>query len=90
MPIWCPNAIDYAAGVDITDYKTGIVYTEEEALMLQAMDNPIVHRLLNKGRKIGCWLKTAEELKTILYARLKNEEEANVSNQAGSNRDGTS
>ena len=51
--IWNPDAIDYSLGVDITDVLTGMVYTQEQA---EKLDREIQHRLVNRGRKIGCWV----------------------------------
>ena len=50
---WSKLAIDYSKGIDITDYLTGIVYTEEEA---HKQPLEIRKRLTNVGRVIGCWV----------------------------------
>ena len=58
MPVWNPHAIDYSAGVDILDPVTNKVYTDEEA---HKQPPEIRSRLINKGRKIGCWVMTTKE-----------------------------
>ena len=51
--VWSSVAIDYSAGTDIYDYETKTYYTEEEA---RAQPPEIRCRLVNKPRKIGCWV----------------------------------
>jgi len=60
--IWNPYAIDYAKGVDIVDEVTGKIYTEEQA---KAAHPNIRHRLTLRGRVIGCYVYTIEELEAI-------------------------
>ena len=68
MCIYNPNAIDYSAGTDIYDPIENKTYTEIEALGL----TPIVRsRLLNKSRKMGCWVLTVEEADEIMEERRK-------------------
>jgi len=56
--IWSNKAIDYSKGVDIIDWKTKKIYTEEKA---------------QHPRKIGTWVLTIEECSKILKERRKNE-----------------
>lgn len=51
--IWNAKAIDYSAGLDITDLVTGKMYAEDEAI---AAPKEIRSRLVMKARKIGCWV----------------------------------
>jgi len=51
---WNPKAIDYSVGVDPHDLITGKTYTQEEA---RRLPKKIKGRLINKPRKVGCWVK---------------------------------
>ena len=51
--IYSKVAIDYSAGIDIVDYETGKVYTDEEARL---QPEEVRSRLVMKPRKIGCWV----------------------------------
>lgn len=64
--IYNPKAIDYSAGIDITDTITGNIYTYEQAILLPA---EIKNRLINKPRKIGCMVMTLEECDECLRKR---------------------
>ena len=61
---WNEKAINYSHGVNITDYKTGKVYTQKEA---EQQPKEIRMRLINKGKVIGCWV-----VKQFQRARVKN------------------
>lgn len=52
--IWNSAAIDNSAGLDIIDLETGIVYTKTSAREQSAI---IRSRLVNRPRKIGCYVK---------------------------------
>jgi hypothetical protein len=66
MCIWSDKAIDYRKGVDIYDPELHVVYSP-----LEAREAPlhIRSRLINKPRKVGCWVLTIEECNTILKQR---------------------
>ena len=66
--IYSSVAIDYSVGIDIYDPVNGKVYKPEEAIILS---EEIKSRLINKPRKIGCWVHTNEELEEILKERRK-------------------
>jgi len=61
--IWSKYAIDYSKGLDIIDYETNIIYTDDEA---KKLDKEIQHRLILQPRKIGAWVYTLEECKQIM------------------------
>ena len=60
MPVWNPTAIDYSKGTIIYDPVTGKEFTDDEAK--QQAPN-VRSRLCLKGKKIGCFVKTIEELR---------------------------
>jgi hypothetical protein len=64
--IWNPYAIDYSEGVDIIDPVTQVIYTDEEA---HKQPVEVKHRLILKGRKIGCYVMTIEEANEKLWNR---------------------
>ena len=66
MLVWNPVAIDYSLGVDIYDPITDTIYTEKEA---NVCSGDIKSRLVNKPRKIGCWVMTTEEAREVLKLR---------------------
>jgi len=66
--IWSDLAIDYSKGVDIYDLKENKIYTYEEA---KAEKPDIRKRLINKPRKIGCYVLTLEECDELLKKRRK-------------------
>jgi len=63
MPIWSEVAIDYSAGLDIVDIIGGKIYTEDDA---KKQPKCIKTRLVNRPRKIGCWVTTIEESEEAL------------------------
>lgn len=71
--IYSPYAIDYSEGVNITDVKTGIHYTDAEAKALPK-DSQIRKRLVVSGKKIGCDVMTIEECNLALARRKVMEE----------------
>ena len=55
MPrIYSKYAIDYLKGIDIYDPLTKKIYTQKEA---QILPKTIKIRLINKPRKIGCYVE---------------------------------
>lgn len=57
--IYSELAIDYKEGFHIVDDLTNRVYTEEEA---RALPQRIKTRLVNRPKKIGCYVKELNEL----------------------------
>lgn len=60
--IWNPIAIDYSKGIVIYDPVTMIEYTEEQA---KTQSDIIKRRLCLRGKVIGCWVYSLDEIKMM-------------------------
>ena len=70
VKVWNPVAIDYKEGVIIFDPVTGCVYTEDRA---RQQPQEVRVRLINKPRKLGCFVMTIEEARIANQRRMENE-----------------
>ena len=72
LPVWRPHCIDERAGFDISDLRTGRVYTQEEA---EAAPDTVRARLVLRPRWIGRCVMTREESQECLEKRKRKGDE---------------